>query len=296
MPEQTTTWPGAVPAPTPIDPATRLGAVHLTVSDLERSREFWTQAVGLRAREGGDRGVLALHAGGEDLVVLHRQAGARPVSRRTGLFHLALLLPTRADLAGWLAHALRDQVALSGLSDHWVSEAIYLRDPDHHGIEIYADRPRGPDWERGMTTIPLAVRELLAEADPEAESYDGMPEGTRIGHVHLHVADLPASTAFYVETLGFDRTTTFGDQADFWSAGGYHHHLAGNVWAGVGAPPPDPGSASLRHLTVVLPSQAEVERVATRAYEAGTQPLVGPDDRGVIVRDPSRNSLLLTTS
>lgn len=296
MPEPTATWPGAIPAPTPIDPATRLGAVHLTVSELGRSREFWTRTVGLRERDGGERGVLALHAGGEDLVVLHEQPGARPVSGRTGLFHLALLLPARADLAGWLAHALRDQAALTGLSDHWVSEAIYLRDPDQHGIEVYADRPQGPDWERGMTTLPLEIRELLAEADPEADSYCGMPEGTRVGHVHLHVADLPTSTAFYVDVLGFDRTTTFGDQADFWSAGGYHHHLAGNVWAGVGAPPPEPGSASLRHLTVVLPSQAEVERVATRAFEAGMQPLVGPREGDVIVRDPSQNALLLTTS
>jgi catechol 2,3-dioxygenase len=295
MPAPTTTWPGAVPAPTPIDPATRLGAVHLTVSDLGASREFWTQSVGLREREGGEPGVLALHAGGEDLVVLHAQPGARPVSGRTGLFHVAILLPTRADLADWLAHALRDQVPLSGLSDHWVSEAIYLRDPDHHGIEIYADRPQGPAWERGMTTLPLAIRELLAEADEEAEGYAGMPQAARIGHVHLHVSDLPASTAFYVDVLGFDRTTTFGDQADFWSAGGYHHHLAGNVWAGVGAPAPEPGSAALRHLTVVLPSPEEVERVATRAYEAGTKPLVGPNDRGVIVRDPSHNALLLTS-
>jgi len=290
-----TGWPGAISAPTPIDPATRLGAVHLTVSDLAASRDFWTESVGLREREGGESGVLALHAGAEDLVVLHEQPGARSVSGRTGLFHLALLLPSRPDLADWLAHALRDQVPLSGLSDHWVSEAVYLRDPDHHGIEIYADRPQGPDWQRGMTTLPLEIRDLLSEADAEAEGYAGMPEGTRIGHVHLHVSDLPASTAFYVDVLGFDRTTTFGDQADFWSAGGYHHHLAGNVWAGAGVPPPDPGSAALRHLTVMLPSPAEVERVATRAFDAGTQPVVGPDGHGVLVRDPSRNALLLVS-
>lgn len=291
-----TDWPLARLAREPLAEGLRLGAVHLTVSDLERSLSWWRDAVGLRPRpfEGRSAG---LHAGGEDLVVLVEEPGARPVRGHTGLFHLALLLPSRADLARWLAHAAAERVPLEGLSDHWVSEAIYLRDPDGHGLEIYADRP--PDagaWTRGMTTIPLDVEGLLATIGGRSAlgaSYEGMPVGTRVGHVHLHVADLDASDRFALEVLGLDRTTMIGGQASFWSADGYHHHLAGNLWAGRGATPPPPGSAALRHATLVLPSAEQVERIAARAADAGGNP-EGRED-GVLVTDPAGSRLLLAS-
>jgi catechol 2,3-dioxygenase len=282
-----------------IAPETRMGAVHLTVSLLERSLDYWQRQIGLRVHEREGR-VASLGTGGEDLVVLYEEPGARPVRGHTGLFHLALLLPERTDLARWLVHAAEDRVPLSGMSDHFVSEALYLSDPDGHGIEIYADRPRSA-WERGgdgqlaMGTVALDVDALvgtIAEAPPE--DFAGMPDGTTMGHVHLHVRDVGEADRFYGDTLGFDVMTHYGNQATFLSAGGYHHHLGANVWAGRGATPPPPGSASLRHATIVLPDRAEVDRVAGWAAYGGSEP--SPQSDGVLIRDPSQNALLLVPS
>ena len=282
-----------------IAPATRMGAVHLTVSQLERSLDYWQRQIGLRVHRREGR-TAALGTGGEDLVLLYEEPGAQPVRGHTGLFHLALLLPERTDLARWLVHAAEDRVALSGLSDHFVSEAIYLYDPDGHGIEVYADRPRST-WERdaegrlAMGTVALDVDALVATiADAPAEDFVGMPTGTTMGHVHLHVRDVDEADDFYAAALGFDVMTHFGDQATFLSAGGYHHHLGANVWAGRGAPPPPPGSASLRLATIILPDAAEVDRVAGWAADAGSDPVAQPD--GVLIRDPSHNALLLAAS
>src|SRR5262249_46662211 len=153
--------------------------------------------------------------------------------QNTGLFHFALLVPERPALARWLAHAVRDRVALTGLSDHRVSEAIYLRDPDYHGIEIYAYPPR-EQWAGHvpgvMTTLPLAVGRLLAELDDPAPPFERLADGTRMGHVHLQVSDVPETIDFYRDVLGFDLVASVGGQAAFLSAGGYHHHLGANTW------------------------------------------------------------------
>jgi catechol 2,3-dioxygenase len=282
---------------TKIAPSTTVGAVHLTVADLDRSLDYYADAIGLRARERrGDTAFLG--AGGDDLLVLHEQPGARPVHGHTGLFHYALLLPDRTDLARWLVHAAREQVALTGMSDHLVSEAIYLQDPDGHGIEIYRDRPRAEwDWEGDrvrMATLPLDANALVEvlEGSPPPE-FTGLPEGTRMGHVHLHVADVPETEEFYDGTLGFDIMARYGPDATFMSAGGYHHHIGANVWAGRGATPPPPGSAALRHATIVLPDQAELDRVVARVADSGQDP--EETEGGTIVRDPASNALLLTT-
>jgi catechol 2,3-dioxygenase len=276
-----------------------MGAVHLTVAQLERSLDYWQRQIGLRVQEREGR-VASLGTGGEDLVVLYEEPGAQPVRGHTGLFHLALLMPERADLARWLVHAAEDRVPLSGMSDHFVSEAIYLYDPDGHGIEIYADRPRfawerGPDGQLAMGTVALDVDALVGTiADAPPEDFTGMPDGTAMGHVHLHVRDIDEADRFYGDTLGFDVMTHYGDQATFLSAGGYHHHLGANVWAGRGATPPPPGSASLRHATIVLPDRAEVDRVASWAADAGSEP--EPRAEGLLVRDPSQNALLLVSA
>ena len=213
----------------------RMGAVHLTVADLARSLDWYEKAVGLRVRER-DNGTVWLGAGGEDLLVLTEQPGALPADGYAGLFHFALLVPSRPDLADWLAHAADDRVPLQGLSDHYVSEAIYLRDPDRHGIEIYADRPRAL-WDgqvsQRMTTLPLDVEDLLEER--RDQPFAGLAEGTTMGHVHLCVADVESSVAFYRE-LGLDLTARYGDQAAFLSWGGYHHHLGANTWQSLDAP------------------------------------------------------------
>src|SRR3954447_8327164 len=182
-----------------IAPQTRVGAVALTVSDLDRSLDYYKRTLGLQvhARENG---TARLGTGGEDLLVLHAEAGAEPAPRNTGLFHFALLLPARADLARWLLHAADSQVRLEGLSDHLVSEAIYLRDPDWHGIEIYRDRPR-TEWQRDgefvqMATLPLDVQGVLSALDGGEPEFERMPLGTTMGHVHLQVADIASTESF----------------------------------------------------------------------------------------------------
>lgn len=268
-----------------LPPATRMGAVHLTVADLDRSLSYYETQIGLQvhAREGGR---ARLGTGGEDLLVLTEEPGAKPADGYSGLFHFALLVPERIDLARWLAHAARDRVALTGLSDHFVSEALYLRDPDHHGIEIYADRPREL-WEGQvglrLTTEPLDTNDLLATLeDPASESFDGLASGTVMGHVHLCVADVGRTVDYYRDVVGFGLMAQLGDQAAFLSAGGYHHHLGGNTWQSAGRPYAPEGYARLTQMTIVLPDDASLDTLAER---------VG----GREVRDPSGIPIELTT-
>lgn len=268
-----------------LSPSTALGAVHLTVADLERSLAYYRSAIGLDVL-AQENGTASLGAGGLELLVLVEEPGARPALGYTGLFHFALLVPGRADLARWLAHAARERVPMSGLSDHFVSEALYLSDPDGHGIEIYADRPREV-WEgtvsERLTTMPLDVDDLFGELDdPETAPFEGLPAGTVMGHVHLRVSTIPETVEFYRDRVGFDLMAEYGSQAAFLAAGGYHHHLGANVWQSAGAPPPPPGTAALRHATIVLADQAERERVLGRV-----------DTEGGFVVDPSGNRLLL---
>jgi catechol 2,3-dioxygenase len=264
-----------------IAPDARMGLVELSVSDLDRSLAYWQDAIGL--------GVLARDEGtaelGADTPLLRfvEEPGARPADGFTGLFHVALLVPDRPSLGRFLAHAAREQIRLEGLSDHDVSEAIYLRDPDRHGIEIYADRPReqweGKVWER-MTTRPLDAGSLLAEAGDDG--FDGLPDGTTVGHVHLRVRDVDETIGFYRDKLGMGLTAQLDEQAAFLSAGGYHHHIGGNTWETRGAAPAPEGTARLLRFTIVLPDGAEAARVAER---------IG----GAEVRDPSGNALVLSS-
>jgi catechol 2,3-dioxygenase len=279
-----------------IAPETHMGPVELSVGDLDRSIDYWTTDVGLRVLDRGD-GRASLGADAE-LVRFVEEPGARPADGHTGLFHVALLVPDRPSLARWLAHAARDQVGLEGLSDHAVSEAIYLRDPDRHGIEIYADRPRG-QWDGKvmelMTTIPLDVESLFGELDdPGSEPFDGLPDGTTVGHVHLRVADVASTVEFYRDVMGLDLMAQLGPMAAFLSAGGYHHHVGANTWESRGAPPAGEGFATLRHAAIVLPDAEERDRVAARIADSGQEPQERPD--GILVRDPSGNGLVLTTA
>jgi catechol 2,3-dioxygenase len=280
-----------------IPATTRMGAVELTVGDLDRSLGYYGRNVGL-GLPGREDGRASLGAGGTELLGLVEEPGARPAGRHTGLYHFALRVPERVDLARWLAHAARDRVPLLGMSDHFVSEAVYLTDPDGHGIEIYHDRPREV-WEgkvaSRMTSDPLDVASLLGELDdPSAEPFDGLPAGTDMGHVHLQVADIPGAVAFYRDQLGFDLTAELFGSAAFFGAGGYHHHVGANVWHSRGAPPPPAGTAALRHATIVLPSAEERDAVAGRIVDAGQEPEATPD--GVLVRDPSGIALVLTAA
>jgi catechol 2,3-dioxygenase len=280
-----------------IAPGTTVGPVHLTVSDLDRSLDYYNGSIGLETLERV-AGLASLGSAGRELLVLVEEPGARPASHNTGLYHFALLVPERSGLARWLAHAVRDHVALTGLSDHAVSEAIYLRDPDWHGIEIYADRPRST-WEgrvgQLLTTLPLHVDDLLGELDdPATEPFDRLADGTVMGHVHLRTSEIPDTVGFYRDLLGFDLMAQLGDQAAFLSAGGYHHRLGANTWESANAGPPPPGTASLRHATILLPDTAERDRVAGILSDTGR--VLVDTDGGPIVRDPSGNALLLAAA
>ena len=275
-----------------IAPTTHMGPVELSVADLGRTLEYWERSIGLRVLErDGGRATLGADS---PLVNFVEEPGARPADGHTGLFHVALLVPDRPSLARFLAHAGRERIAVTGLSDHAVSEAIYLRDPDRHGIEVYADRPREV-WEgkvaQEMTTLPIDVENLLGELDdPAAAPFDGLPDGTTVGHVHLRVADVDDTIGFYRDVLGLDLIVRHGEAA-FLSAGGYHHHVGGNTWESRGASPAPPGSATLRYATFVLPDAEERDRVAARVADSGQEP--EPFDGGLLVRDPSQNRLLL---
>jgi catechol 2,3-dioxygenase len=285
------------PARALLAPSTTVGAVHLTVADLDRSIEYYVRAVGLHVLDR-DGGSVALGSGGRELLGLVEEPPAQPARGHTGLYHFALLVPARVDLARWLAHAARDRVALVGLSDHFVSQALYLSDPDEHGIEIYWDRPRelweGQVGER-MTTLPLDVDSLLGELhDPRSESFDGLPSGTIMGHVHLKVARISETIAFYRDVLGFALMAQLGPYAAFLSAGGYHHHVGANTWESAGATPAPPASATLRHATIVLPDEGERDRVLERLEATGQS--AQPDTTGLMIRDPSGNRLALTVT
>jgi catechol 2,3-dioxygenase len=276
-----------------IAPAARMGLVELSVSDIDRSIEYWRRAIGLRLLERGE-GVATLGAD-SPLLRFVEEPGARPADGFAGLYHVALLVPDRPSLARFLVHVARERIPLEGLSDHAVSEAIYLRDPDRHGIEVYADRPRRL-WDGRvtelMTTAPLDTRDLAGElADPQAEPFDGLPAGTTVGHVHFRVREIDGTVAFYRDVLGLGLTARLGPMAAFLSAGGYHHHVGANTWESRGAGPAPAGTATLRHATLLLPDAAERDRLVAAVADAGQEPEERPD--GVLVRDPSGNALVL---
>jgi catechol 2,3-dioxygenase len=254
---------------------TRIGAVELVVRDLDRSVAFYERAIGLEVLERELAAEVRLGAGDSTLLVLRGEPEAPPrPSRTTGLFHFAILVPSRPDLARSLQRLIDAGWRLTGASDHLVSEALYLDDPDGIGIEIYRDRPRA-EWPRDgetirMATLPLDLDGVMTELPDDRSG--GMAEGTTIGHVHLNVADIPASERFWCDEVGFDVTVSTYPGALFVSAGGYHHHLGLNTWNGPGAPPPPPGAIGLERFQVLAgdggetvvardPSEIEVEIV-----------------------------------
>jgi catechol 2,3-dioxygenase len=277
-----------------IDARTTLAAVELRVADLDRVQAFYEHVLGLRAVER-DGDVVRLGAESDrPLVELHGVPGATPRPRRaTGLFHLAILVPSRPELARALNRVVDMGASLTGASDHLVSEALYLDDPEGNGIEIYRDRRR-EEWtyEDGvlrMATLPLDVDGVMSEM-PAGED-PGMAPGTRIGHVHLQVSDVAETDAFYSGLLGFDVTVRTYPGALFMSAGGYHHHIGANTWNSAGAPAPGAESRGLRRFEVVVPDAAELERIERR-FEAAGLP-VQHDGDALLLADPSGNRVLV---
>jgi catechol 2,3-dioxygenase len=280
-----------------IPPDTSIGKVRLRVADLDDLTTFYERVVGLQAVErGGDVTRLGA-AEGEPLIELVGAPDAAPApSFSTGLFHLAILVPDRAELARSLQRAAGAGWRLTGASDHLVSEALYLQDPEGNGIEIYRDRPR-EEWRRNgdelaMATLPLDLESVLGETDPSEGRAGGMPGGTTMGHVHLQVADIPPAERFYNRALGLDVMVRSYPGALFLAAGGYHHHLGLNTWQSQGAPPPPEGSLGLDRYELVLPSAAERDSAADRLHDEGVDPQ--RLDEGVLATDPSGNHVLLT--
>lgn len=269
-----------------IHPDTHLGDVRLTVADLDRSLGFYREALGLQVADREDARV-ALSADGHlpAQIVLTEQPGAQPKPRRaSGLYHFALLSPNRHALARAVGRLASTGVRIGGASDHGVSEAIYLSDPDGHGIELYADRPR-EQWpyrngQLQMVTEPLDLDSLMAELRGDDQPWSGADPDTRLGHIHLHTADLDRGAAFYHDVLGFDEMQRYGPSALFLSAGGYHHHIGLNTWAGVGVPPPPAGSVRLQGFSIVLPTTDELARLARRVLSERPERLRGFYDLG----------------
>lgn len=264
-----------------------IGAVTLKVRDLARLTAYYRDAIGLTLLDQKP-GSAALGIDGEALVKL--EAGATPPSSPAGLFHLAILLPSRRDLANWLAHAAQTGVALEGASDHLVSEALYLSDPEGNGIEIYRDRRR-PEWPRrdgaiAMATERLDLNALLSEAN--GEPYPGMPSGTCMGHIHLRVGDSAQAEAFYRDTLGFDLMVRYPG-ASFLASGGYHHHIGANGWQSRGAGMRKDGEAGLASFELVARDNEAFAAMKQRMVAAGGQ----DEGETATVADPWNNRLVL---
>ena len=274
--------------------ATHLGRVRLQVADLVRSLSFYEKVLGMRViRRTSDSVSLGPHGDDREIVHLRQLAGARSVPKRglLGLYHFAILLPDRASLGRFVAH-LAEIGAQAGMSDHFVSEAVYLTDPDGLGIEVYADRPRDAwrydERQLYMTTNHLDVDDLVRAAG--GKRWTGMPAGTVLGHVHLYVDDIAKAEAFYHDALGFDKVVWSYPGALFMSAGGYHHHLGTNTWAR-GAPRATDADARLLEWEIVVPTKNDAEEAARHVQAAGYP--VKEENGEWVLTDPWGTSLRL---
>ena len=273
-----------------LHPDLRLGWLELTVSHLERSLKFYREALGMKLLET-DGKTARLGTSERTLLQLTEVPGASPTARNsTGLYHFAILLPTRVDLARFVRHISELGLRL-GQGDHLVSEAFYMNDPDGHGIEIYRDRPRS-EWKWNLDQVqmasdPVDVAGMLAEPGADAP-WTGMPEGTIMGHFHLRVADLDATRAFYLGVLGFDLVATFPG-ALFVSVGGYHHHFGLNIWQSQNAQPAPADTAHLERVHVQLPNPSELDQLEERLKAASIA--FTRDGAELETRDPAGNAL-----
>lgn len=252
---------------------THIAYAHLRVSDLERALAFYRDLLGFQVIDQQDS-TVTLSATGDvpaHLFLTALPGAIRKPPRTTGLYHVAIRLPDRRGLARVLRRLLEQRWPMQGAADHLVSEALYLPDPDNNGLELYTDRPRD-QWvwngdQVAMATEALDVENLLVQADNGA--WKGIDPGTDIGHIHLHVSDLARAEAFYSDLLGFDVMQRGYPGALFVAAGGYHHHLGLNIWAGRGAPPPPPDAVGLIDFGITLPDETSRRALLDRVQAAG---------------------------
>ena len=278
-----------------IHPGASLGAIYLTIKDLGRSLDYYQNRLGFRLiRREADN--VYLGVADHVLVVLHEDPAASTSQYTTGLYHFAIRVPTRLELAQSLKHIADTKTQVQGFADHLVSEAIYLSDPDGIGIELYRDRPRD-EWQYvngqlKMATDPLDIDGILSELNHHPDGWAGLHSATRMGHIHLRVAQISPAETFYRDVIGYDLILRYGPMASFLSAGGYHHHIGINSWAGVGLPAPQDHSTGLRWFTIQCHGEEDLTRTINRVSNAGI-PLQKYAD-GWLVRDPSSNGVLLT--
>ncbi|KAB2333095.1 VOC family protein [Cytobacillus depressus] len=273
------------------EPNVYVGEVNIKVKDLHLASDFYEKMIGFKILEKADRKAVLTADGKTPLVTLEQPADVIPKTERTsGLYHFAILLPSRADLSVFLRHLLQTGYRF-GAADHYVSEALYLNDPDGNGIEVYCDRPAEKwNWKNGlvdMATVQLDGEGILAESDAE---WTGLPVDTLMGHIHLHVGDLHKAEEFYTKGLGF-QTVSYYPQAAFLSTGGYHHHIAINTWQGTGAPTPPENSVGLKWYTLVFPNKEARDNVLKQLQEIGAP--VKEEAGEFITHDPAGNVIRL---
>jgi catechol 2,3-dioxygenase len=283
--------PSAIPTAASRAPV-HIGAVAMMVRDLDRVTAYYRDMLGLTVREH-TRQVAILGVGRLALLeLIHKPDPLPDDPREAGLYHTAFLMPTRADLARWILHAAKNRVPFTGASDHDVSEAIYLDDPEGNGVEVYSDRPR-ERWRRDgkmifQKTDPLDIDAIIREIDPATATYPSAPEGLRIGHIHLRVGDIARAEAFYCDVLGLD-VTRRRTGASFLSSGGYHHHVAVNVWHSDGAEARNDKRAGLGWFAMAINDPLTSDGLKRRLNAAGVTTEAIPD--GLAAKDPWGTSI-----
>jgi catechol 2,3-dioxygenase len=281
-----------------IHPQTEIGAVALSVANITRAVSFYQGVLGLTqiTNSTNNNGEVALGVSGRTLLTLTEKPGAiRQPAYSTGLYHVAILLPSRVDLARLIRHLGEVEYPLSGYADHLVSEAFYLDDPDGNGLELYRDRPRD-QWRWVGETVqmasdPIDFNSFFAEIEGDNRKWDEMPAETKVGHIHLRVSDTRQTEAFYRGVLGFD-VIAHWNSAVFLSAGRYHHHIGANTWQSRGAPPPPENSVGLRHFTILVPDTGTLDSIVVRLKAANIEHK--QQDNTILVSDPSQNRIVIS--
>ncbi len=274
-------------------PVNFVSEVTINVSDIKKSLDFYQEVIGFKVKSQTGKEAELTADGKTTLLRLHQPSNPINRHRTSGLYHFALLLPERSDLAAFIQHLATKDIRL-GASDHAVSEALYLDDPDGNGIEIYRDRaPEEWSWNDGevhMVTEPLDVEGVLSTY--KDEPFKGLPEDTVMGHIHLHVSDIDEAVRFYTEGLGLEVILKFGPQAVFLGFDKYHHHIAVNVWNGVGAPPPAKNSIGLNHYIIKYHNEEAVQNTVSNLENLGYE--VEDTPEGLFSEDPSGNRVLIS--
>ncbi len=275
-----------------------LGKIHYNVSNLERAAYFFEEGLGMKVLEKSAYAITLGTIGNHPLLVLQRVNNPPPRKKTTGLYHIAIRLPSREDLAFLIFHLVNNQVEIEGVADHGVSESLYLTGPEDMGIELTHDRdeeewPLDAEGQLDMGTADLDLDNLMLTIQGKNKKWSGLPANTSIGHIHLRVSELENTAAFYT-ALGFEITQAYGEQALFFASGDYHHHIGVNTWQSAGAEPLPADSAGLDHFEIILPSQASLDNLANTLNERGTP--FEKAEGGIALIDPNGIHLKLVAA